>query len=154
MIWYIYIYYFERQSIMSKNKFWEITHLSWTWQLFTYMYICRLRKKCTCTPLNSTRGDIGTCRFCKKLHLVRMMFGVSLIVPNINTERLKGILWHSGHEINMRSTRSPSTTSGDRGLDKRRTAEHLRVPLLFARDNPGCNDLIYDCTKTANTMMM
>ena len=34
----------------------------------------------------------------------------------------------------MHSKRSPSTTSGDRGLDKRRTAEHLRVPLLFARD--------------------
>ena len=23
-----------------------------------------------------------------------------------------------------------------------RTAEHLRVPLLFARDNPGCNDVL------------
>ena len=71
-----------------------------------------------------------------------MMFGVSSIVPNINTERVKGILWHSWHEINMRSTHSPSTTSGDRGLDKRRKAEHLRVPLLFAHDNPGCNDVI------------
>ena len=70
------------------------------------------------------------------------MFGVSSIVPNINTEWVKGILWHSGHEINMRSTRSPSTTSGDMGLDKRRTAEHLQVPLLFARDNPGYNDVI------------
>ena len=71
-----------------------------------------------------------------------MMFGVSSIFPNINTERAKGILWHSGYEINMRSTRSPSTASGDRVLDKRRTAEHLRVPVFFARDNPGCNDAI------------
>ena len=78
------------------------------------------------------------------LHFVRMMFGVSLIVPNINTERVKGILWHSRHEINMRSTRSPSTTSGDRGLDKRRTAEHLRIPLLFARDNPGYRTALSD----------
>ena len=88
---------------------------------------------------------------CSGLHRVRMMFGVSSIVPNINTERVKGILWHSGHEINMRSTCSPSTTSGDRGLGKtvtsRQTAEHLRLPLLFARDNPRCNDLYTLCLK-------
>ena len=46
------------------------------------------------------------------------MLGVFLIVPNTNIERVKGILWHTGYEINMRSTRSPSTTSGDQGLDK------------------------------------
>ena len=61
------------------------------------------------------------------LHRVRMMLGVSSIVPNINTERVKGILWHSGHAINMRSTCSPSTTSGDRGLDKA-VASDSRTP--------------------------
>ena len=57
-----------------------------------------------------------------------MMFGVSSIVPNINTERVKGIIWHSRHEINMHSTRSPSTTSGDRGLDKA-VASDSRTPV-------------------------
>ena len=30
----------------------------------------------------------------------------------------------------------------------RRTAEHLRVPLLFARDKAGCNDVEKDYTMT------
>ena len=89
-----------------------------------------------------TRVENGQYRYV--LHRVRMMFGVSSIVLNINTERVKDILWHTGPEINMRSTRSPSTTSCDQGLDK---TEHLRVPLLFARDNLGCNDVYTLCLK-------
>ena len=61
--------------------------------------------------------------FVKWIQPVRMMLGVSSCIPNINTERVKGILCHSGHENNMRSTRSPSTTSGDRGLDKAVTSD-------------------------------
>ena len=44
--------------------------------------------------------------------------GLCLVVSNTNIERVKGIPWHNGHEINMHSTRSPSMTSGDWGLDK------------------------------------
>ena len=35
-------------------------------------------------------------------------------------------------------------TTGDLIRQRRRTAEHLRVPLLFARDNPECNDVVYN----------
>ena len=61
------------------------------------------------------------------LQRVRMIFGVFSVVPNVNTERVKGILWHTGHKINMRSPSSPSTTSGDRGLDKA-VASDSRTP--------------------------
>ena len=80
-----------------------------------------------------------------KIQPVRIMFGVSSIVPNINTERVKGILWHPGMKSTCIARAHPARhqATGDLIRQWRRTVEHLRVPLLFARDNPGCdNDVI------------
>ena len=40
------------------------------------------------------------------LQRVWIMLGVNSVYPNTNIEQVKGIPWHTGHEINMRSTRS------------------------------------------------
>ena len=79
------------------------------------------------------------------LQPVRMMFGDSSIVPNINTERVKGIDFYDipGMKSTCVARAQPAhQVTGNLIRQWRRTAEHLRVPLLFARDNPGFNDVI------------
>ena len=96
-----------------------------------YSYISTVILYSNMTWLFSPIKDLPGC-----LQPVRMMFGVSSIVPNINTERVKGtcILWYS-----MKSTciarahpLASTTSTGDLIRQWRRTAEHLHVPLLFA----------------------
>ena len=81
----------------------------------------------------------------KNIHRVRMMLGVASIVPNINTERVKGIFYDiPGMKSTCVARAHPARhqATGDLIRQWRQTAEHLQLPLLFARDNPGCNDVI------------